>query len=75
MAHNAADLYVNPADETIHLGPLTVRFLLTGENSTGTIAAFGGCCSGRSTTGSSSTQPQPLRGDDLRCRWSIDLDR
>ena len=40
MARNAADLYVNPSDETIHLGPLTVRFLLTGENSTGTIAAF-----------------------------------
>jgi quercetin dioxygenase-like cupin family protein len=40
MARNAADLYVNPSDETIQLGPLTVRFLLTGENSTGTIAAF-----------------------------------
>ncbi|MGB7188826.1 MAG: cupin domain-containing protein [Acidobacteriaceae bacterium] len=33
-------LCVNPADETIHLGPLAVRFLLTGENSAGTIAAF-----------------------------------
>jgi len=40
MTRNVADLYVNPSDETIHLGPLTVRFLLTGENSTGTIAAF-----------------------------------
>src|SRR6516165_3550890 len=40
MARNAADLYVNPSDETIQLGQLTVRFLLTGENSTGTIAAF-----------------------------------
>jgi quercetin dioxygenase-like cupin family protein len=31
---------VNPSDETIHLGPLAVRFLLTGEDSTGSIAAF-----------------------------------
>ena len=31
---------VDPSEETIHLGPLTVRFLLTSENSGGTIAAF-----------------------------------
>ena len=34
------DFHVNPAEETIRLGPLTVCFLLTGENSTGSIAAF-----------------------------------
>jgi len=34
------DLRVNPSEETIRLGPLAVRFLLTGENSTGSIAAF-----------------------------------
>jgi quercetin dioxygenase-like cupin family protein len=34
------NLRVNPADETILLGPLAVRFLLTGEDSTGSIAAF-----------------------------------
>ena len=33
-------LHVNPADETIRLGPLTVRFLLTGDFSTGSVAAF-----------------------------------
>ncbi len=33
-------LHVNPAEETIRLGPLSVRFLLTAENSAGTIAAF-----------------------------------
>ena len=33
-------LRVNPSDETIRLGPLAVRFLLTGDNSTGSIAAF-----------------------------------
>jgi quercetin dioxygenase-like cupin family protein len=32
--------HVNPAEETIRLGPLTVHFLITGENSTGSIAAF-----------------------------------
>jgi len=40
MTRHALDLYVNPSQETIRLGPLTVRFLLTGDNSTGSIAAF-----------------------------------
>ena len=31
---------VNPADETILLGPIKVRFLVTGENSSGTVAVF-----------------------------------
>src|SRR5262245_11770943 len=31
---------VNPSDETIDYGPLAVRFLLTGDHSAGTIAAF-----------------------------------
>ena len=34
------DLRANPSPEVIRLGPLTVRFLITGENSGGTIAAF-----------------------------------
>ncbi len=34
------NLHPNPAEETIRLGPLTVRFLLTGDNSTGSVAAF-----------------------------------
>jgi len=34
------DIQVNPADESIRLGPLTVRFLLTAADSTGSIAAF-----------------------------------
>jgi quercetin dioxygenase-like cupin family protein len=40
MTLQTIDLCVNPADETIRIGPLAVRFLLTGENSAGTIAAF-----------------------------------
>jgi quercetin dioxygenase-like cupin family protein len=31
---------VNPSEETIHLGPLSVRFLITAENSNGSVAAF-----------------------------------
>ncbi len=31
---------VNPSDETIRLGPLTVRFLLTGDDSIGSVAVF-----------------------------------
>src|ERR1035441_4317901 len=40
MAHQTFDLHVNPSDETIRLGPLAVRFLLTGDNSAGSIAVF-----------------------------------
>ena len=31
---------VNPAEETIFVGPLGIRFLLTGENSSGSVATF-----------------------------------
>ncbi len=34
------DLQTNPSEETICLGPLAVHFLITGENSNGSIAAF-----------------------------------
>lgn len=40
MAQQTAELDVNPAEESIRVGPLTVRFLLTKENSSGSIAAF-----------------------------------
>jgi quercetin dioxygenase-like cupin family protein len=40
MAPQTIDLGINPSDETIRLGPLTVRFLLTGDDSTGSVAAF-----------------------------------
>ena len=34
------DSQINPSEETIRIGPLAVRFLITGENSNGNIAAF-----------------------------------
>ena len=40
MALQSIGLHINPCDETIRLGPLAVRFLLAGENSNGSIAAF-----------------------------------
>jgi quercetin dioxygenase-like cupin family protein len=40
MTTQVIDVGVNPADETIRLGPLAVRFLVTGENSSGTVAVF-----------------------------------
>ena len=40
MTPQTIDLHVNPSDETIRLGPLAVRFLLTGDHSTGSVAAF-----------------------------------
>jgi len=40
MLQPLVDLRVNPSDETIHLGPLAVRFLITGELSSGSVAAF-----------------------------------
>ncbi|MGE5322528.1 MAG: cupin domain-containing protein [Actinomycetota bacterium] len=40
MTQHTIDLQANPSDETIRLGPLAVRFLVTGEDSNGSIAAF-----------------------------------
>src|SRR5215469_15664250 len=40
MTQQTLDLHVNPCDETIRVGFLTVRFLLTADNSSGSIAAF-----------------------------------
>ena len=35
MTPHTLEVKVNPADETIRLGPLAVRFLITSENSNG----------------------------------------
>jgi hypothetical protein len=37
MTEHTIDLRVNPSDETIHLGPLAVRFLITGDDSKGSV--------------------------------------
>jgi quercetin dioxygenase-like cupin family protein len=40
MTQPTTRLHVNPSDETIRLGPLAVRFLLTGDHSSGSVSAF-----------------------------------
>jgi quercetin dioxygenase-like cupin family protein len=40
MAAQTVDLHVNPSDETIRLGPLVVRFLITGERASASVAVF-----------------------------------
>ena len=40
MTADTLELTTNPAEETIAFGPLVVRFLITGDHSSGSIAAF-----------------------------------
>ena len=40
MAQQTTDVHVNPSDETIHIGPLGVRFLITGNDAGGSVALF-----------------------------------
>jgi len=40
MQQQVVDLCVNPADETTRVGPLAIRFLLTGRESSGSVAVF-----------------------------------
>jgi len=40
MSARTVDLHVNPSDETIRLGPLGIRFLITGEDASGSVAVF-----------------------------------
>jgi quercetin dioxygenase-like cupin family protein len=40
MTPQTPPVHINPSDETIHLGPLAVRFLVTGENASGSVALF-----------------------------------
>jgi len=40
VTQRTVDLQINPSDETIRLGPLAIPFLITGEDSNASIAAF-----------------------------------
>jgi quercetin dioxygenase-like cupin family protein len=40
MARPTTGVHVSPSDETIRLGPLVVRFLITGEDASGSVALF-----------------------------------
>jgi quercetin dioxygenase-like cupin family protein len=40
MAAQTRNVHVNPSDDTIRLGPLAVRFLITGNDASGSVALF-----------------------------------
>jgi quercetin dioxygenase-like cupin family protein len=40
MAPQTTDVHINPSDEIIHVGPLGVRFLVTGDDARGSVALF-----------------------------------
>ena len=40
MTVQKVDVHIDPAEETIHLGPLAVRFLIAGDNASGSLALF-----------------------------------
>ena len=40
MTPQTTDVRVNPSDETIRIGPLAVRFLITGDDASGSVALF-----------------------------------
>jgi len=40
MAAQTTGVHVNPSDEIIRLGPLAVRFLITGDDASGSVAVF-----------------------------------
>ena len=40
MTPQTTDIHVNPSDETITIGPLNVRFLITADDTKGSVALF-----------------------------------
>jgi quercetin dioxygenase-like cupin family protein len=58
MTHPTIDVHINPADQTIDYGTMAIRFLLTGDNSTGSIAAF------ELTVGGGQRLPAPAHSHD-----------
>jgi hypothetical protein len=64
---------VNPSEETIKIGPLGIRFLLTGDDSNGSVSVRGSRTS-RAEAGGAGPQERRLRGDALRYRGRPYLD-
>ena len=75
MQQRVIDLGVNPAEETIRLGPLAIHFLVTGNESGGSIAAFELVVPGAQRLAGSGPQPRRIRRDHLRRGGRVDLDR
>ena len=75
MPQRAKDPHVNPSDETIGTKGLAVRFLLTGDNSNGSVAAFELIVPAAQRLPAPAHSHDHLRRDDLRHRRCVDLDR
>jgi quercetin dioxygenase-like cupin family protein len=69
-------LQVNPSEETIRLGPLAIRFLLTGRNSSGSLAAFELTVPGRQRLAapahSHDKYEETIYGIDGVLTWTVD---
>ena len=69
-------LQINPSEETIRIGPLALRFLITGENSNGSIAAFEVTVpSGQRLTGPAHSHDhfeETIYGIDGVLTWTVD---
>jgi len=67
---------INPAEETIRLGPLSVRFLVTGPNSSGSLAAFEMMVPGRqrlmAPAHSHDKYEETIYGIDGVLTWTVD---
>ena len=66
---------VNPADETIHIGPLTLHFLITREQSAGAVTVFEVIVPAGQRPGGPGAQSRPLRRDRVRSLRRVDMDR
>jgi quercetin dioxygenase-like cupin family protein len=71
----AGALQINPSEETIRLGPLAVRFLVTGRTSTGSLAAFEMMVPGKqhlaAPAHSHDTYEETLYGIDGVLTWTV----
>ncbi|MGB8475249.1 MAG: cupin domain-containing protein [Candidatus Acidiferrum sp.] len=76
MAQQTTDLHINPSDEAIRLGPLAVRFLITGKNSNGSVAAFELMIPGaqrlEAPTHSHDLYEETIYGIDGVSTWTVD---
>jgi quercetin dioxygenase-like cupin family protein len=67
---------VNPAEEIIRIGPLTIRFLLTGENTNGSVSVFEVTVPARQKLAApahkNDTYEETLYGIEGTLTWTID---
>ena len=76
MAPQAAEHRINPSEEVIRLGQLSVHFLVTGDNSSGSVAAFELVVEGgarlRAPAHSHDHYEETIYGVDGVLTWTVD---